>query len=247
MRAVDPAARVVLNFVDQGTPESVAFQERVLAVAGSHLDVLGWHYGTPEVIATAHALTPRLRPGATLWNTEAYGVPRRLISRWLQQRVAGVERLFPFVYHMPVDDAALGLIRFGLYPVNVDYTPRPDAIALRTLSDLVGSARPVAGGPVGRGYSAYHFATASGGVTALVDGNDPGPTWMPASAPVVRLAVPRGVRRVEVIDLMGNRRVRRVRAGRVTLRMLGVATFLRADSAGALADLRVVGSRRRAR
>ena len=229
VRAVDPEARLVLNFVDQGTPESTVFQERVLAVAGDELDVLGWHYGTVETIAAARALTPRLRPGASLWNTEAYGVPRRLISRWLQQRTAGVERLFPFIYHTVYDDAALGLIRFGLYPVNVDYTPRPDAIALRTLSDLVGSATPVGGGAVGRGYFAYHFAAPGGGVTALVDGNDPGVTWMPASAPVLQLAVPPWVRRVEVIDLMGNRQIRAVRGGRLRLRMRGVATFLRGE------------------
>lgn len=245
LRVVDPAARLVLNFVDQGTEESVAFQERVLAVAGHELDVFGWHYGNLEVVQAAQTLMPRLRPGASLWNTEAYGAPRRLISRWLEQRSAGVERLFPFIYHLPIDDAALGLARFGLYPVNVDYTPRPDAIALRTMSDLVGSAAPVSGGPAGRGYFAYRFVAADGDVTALVDGNDPGLTWMPASSPVVQLRVPRGVRQVEVTDLMGNRTVQAVRGGRLQVRMLGVASFLRAVPSSPLAGLRVVRSRRR--
>ena len=84
-RGVDPDARLVLNFVDQGTPEYGLFQERVLAAASQDLDVLGWHYGTVETIAMALTLTPRAASGATLWNTEAYGVPRRLISRWLQR------------------------------------------------------------------------------------------------------------------------------------------------------------------
>jgi hypothetical protein len=247
VRGVDPDARLVLNFVDRGTPEYQLFQERVLALAGQDLDVLGWHYGTVETIAMALSLTPRLRPGATLWNTEAYGVPRRLISRWLQQRAAGVERLFPFIYHTPFDDAALGLIRFGLYPVNVDYTPRPDAIALRTLSDLVGTAAPTGDGAVGVGYFAYHFAAAGGSVTALVDGNDPGVTWMPATAPIVQLAIPRGIRRVEVIDLMGNRQRRAVRGGRLRVSMGGVATFLRAEDGASLAGIRVTRSRGHAR
>ncbi len=247
LRAVDPDARLVLNFVDQGTPASTLFHDQVLAAAGREIDVFGWHYGTLETIEAARALTAGLRPGATLWNTEAYGVPRRLISRWLQQRVAGVERLFPFVYHLPVDDASLGLIRFGLYPVNVDYTPRPDAIALRTLSDLVGSAAPRAAAEAGRGYFAYRFAAETGEVTALVDGNDPGLTWMPEAAVVLRLAIPPGVRRVETIDLMGNRRVQRIRRGRLRLPMLGVAVFLRADNGAPLAGLRVVASRARGR
>ena len=245
VRDVDPDARLVLNFVNQGKQASALFQEQVLDIAGAELDVLGWHYGDLEIIEAARALTPRLRPGATLWNTEAYGVPRRLISRWLQQRAAGVERLFPFVYHLPADDAALGLIRFGLYPVNVDYTPRPDAIALRTLSDLVGSATPRDSGEAGRGFLAYRFGNAEGDITALVDGNEPGLTWMPGSATVLRLAIPVGVRLVETIDLMGNRRLQRVRGGRLRVPLLGVATFLRADGGAPLTGVRVVSSRRR--
>src|SRR5262249_3727448 len=138
LRAVDPQARMVLNFVDQPSrPEAAVFQERVLAEAADVFDVFGWHYGDLDAIARAQEVKPEVGRDGALWNTEAYGVPRRLISRWLEQRVAGVERFFPFIYHLPEDDAALGLIQFGLYPVNVDYTPRPDAIALRTLSDLV--------------------------------------------------------------------------------------------------------------
>jgi hypothetical protein len=69
LREVDPAMRLVLNFVDQGTPESAAFQDRVLAVAGHEIDVLGWHYGNLEILEAARMLMPRLRPGATLSNT----------------------------------------------------------------------------------------------------------------------------------------------------------------------------------
>jgi hypothetical protein len=130
-------------------------------------------------------------------------------------------------------------------PVRGTLRVRPDAIALRTLSDLVGSATPTAGGPVGRGFSAYDFAAWGGNVTALVDGNDPGLTWMPESASILRVAVPAGVRRVETIDLMGNRRLRRVRGGRLRVAMLGVATFLRADGGAPLTGLRVIGSRAR--
>jgi hypothetical protein len=243
LRGVDPASRLVLNFVNLDDA-AAAFQEEVLAAAGHELDGIGWHYGSLETIAAARALTPRLRPGASLWNTEAYGVPRRLISRWLQQRAAGVERLFSFVYHMPISDAELGLLRFGLYPVNVDYTPRPDAIALRTLSDVVGSAVPIASAAVGRGYLAHEFATPEGAVTALVDGNDPGLTWMPDAPARLQLALPPQVRRVEVIDLMGNRQLRTVRRRRLRLRMLGVASFLRAEGAASLSGLRVVRSHR---
>jgi Cellulase (glycosyl hydrolase family 5) len=244
LREVDPDSRVVVNFVDQRKPDAEAFHERVLAGAASVLDVFGWHYGDRQAIAVARQLEPRLRPGATLWNTEAYGVPRRLISRWLEQRAAGVTRLFPFVYHLIYEDSALGLIRFGLYPVNVDYTPRPDAVALRTLSDLVGSATPIESAQAGLGFSTYTFDTPGGAVTALVDGNDAGLTWQPKQALALRTRIPRGVARVEIIDLMGNRTTHRVRNGRLRLRLLGVATFLRAEPPSALSGLRVVASRR---
>lgn len=243
VRAVDPEARVALNFVDRGRPDAETFQRAVLSRAGSEIDILGWHYGDVEAIAAARGWLPGLRAGAVIWNTEAYGVPRRLISRWLQQRAEGVERLFPFVYHLPTDDALLGLARFGLYPVNLDYTPRPDVIALRTLSDLVGSATPAGGGAVGFGWSAYAFRGTAGLVVALVDGNDPGLTWQPSAATIVQLALPATVRRVEVIDLMGNRFARRVVGGRLRLAVDGVAVFLRGVPEEAIPGLRVARSR----
>jgi hypothetical protein len=165
-----------------------------------------------------------------------------LISRWLEQRSAGVERLFPFIYHLPVDDAALRADHFGLYPVNVD-TRRGPTPAVRTMSDLVGSAIPIGGGRQGAGSTPIVLGCRRE-VTALVDGNDPGVTWMPDTSPVVQLRLPRAIRRIEVIDLMGNRTLRRVRAGRVRVPMRGVATFLRAMPPEPLAEVQVVRSRR---
>src|SRR5262249_59181899 len=92
-------------------------------------------------------------------------------------RTLCMERLFPFIYHTIFDDAQLAAAqRFGLYPVNVDYTPRADGVAFRTLSDLVGSAAPIGGGPVGLGYSAFTFDTPGGSTVPLTDLNQPRPT-----------------------------------------------------------------------
>ena len=182
-------------------------------------------------------------PGGAIWNTEAYGAPRRHISWWLWQRAAGVERIFPFIYHTVLDDSQFDdFKRFGSYPVNRDYTPRPDAIALRTLSDLVGSATPVGGGPVGFGYDAYTFASGTGrswrspaGTTSVRPGH-------PMSAVRLQLRLPPGVRRLSVVDLMGNRQTVRVRKGRLKLRLLGVAAFLVPEPGESLTSLRVVRS-----
>src|SRR5262249_57836470 len=125
--------------------------------------VFGLHYGNTEWVADEMAARPLLRPGGEIWNTEAYGAPRRHISWWLWQRAAGVARIFPFIYHTLLDDASLDTFkRFGRYPVNLDYTPRPDALAFRTMSDLVGSASPTGGGPAALGYPAYTLPRAPG-------------------------------------------------------------------------------------
>jgi hypothetical protein len=102
----------------------------------------------------------------------------------------------------------------------------------------------VASAEAGRGYVAHEFSAADGAVTALVDGNDPGLTWTPDAPVRLELALPPRVRRVEVIDLMGNRQLRAVRAGRLRLRLLGVATFLRDEGGASLGGLRVARSRR---
>ena len=134
--------------------------------------------------------------------------------------------------------------RFGSYPVNLDYTPRPDAIALRTMSDLVGSAQPVGGGPVGLGYDAYTFASGGGPVVALTNRNDFGETWSPDAAVRLLLTMPRSVHRLTVVDLMGNRSTVRVRKGRLKLRLLGVAAFLVPEPGDSLTSLQVVRSKR---
>jgi len=209
------------------------------------LDVFGMHYGTPDLVADLVAARPLLRPGGAIWNTETYGAPRRQISWWLWQRAAGVERIFPFVYHTLADDTQVeDFRRFGTYPVNLDYTPRVDAIAVRTMSDLVGSATPIGGRPVGLGYDAYTFAGAAGTVVALTSRNDFGETWSVRRPLRLLLKVPVGVRQVTVVDLMGNREVVRVRKGKLTLRVLGVAVFLLPEPGDSLADLQVVRSRR---
>src|SRR5262249_8282821 len=161
--------------------------------------------------------------------------PRRHINRWLEQRALGMDRLFPFIYHTIFDDAVLAQTqRFGKYPVNLDYTPRPDAIALRTLSDLVGSATPTDGTPAGFGYSAYASAPPGRPTVALASLNDLGQTWSRRGAILLQLRVPTTVERIELIDLMGNRHTQRVHGGRLAIVLRGVATFLRAEPPDAL-------------
>jgi len=243
LRDVDPANHVVVNLVDRETPEGAAFYNAVLTEDASLLDVFGMHYGNAELIADAVAATPLLRPDGAIWNTEAYGAPRRHISWWLWQRAAGVERIFPFIYHTVLDDSQFDdFKRFGSYPVNGDYTPRPDAVALRTLSDQVGSGTPVGGGPVGFGYDAYTFATDHGPVVAFTSRNDFGATWAPDVGVQLQLQLPPGVRRLSVVDLMGNRQTVRVRKGKLTLNLLGVAAFLIPESGESLTPLQVVSS-----
>jgi hypothetical protein len=149
-----------------------------------------------------------------------------------------------FIYHTVLDDSVRRFKRFGIYPVNRDYTPRPDAIALRTMSDLVGSAPPMGGGPVGLGYDAYTFASGSGPVVALTNRNDFGETWSPDAAVRLLLTVPRSIHRLGVVDLMGNRSTVRVRKGMLKLRLLGVAAFLVPEPGDSLTSLQVVRSKR---
>jgi hypothetical protein len=248
LHEVDPDMRVAVNLLDRGTEEGLAFSGAVLARVGDVLDVFGLHYGSDDWVAdVARLAPPMLRPGASLWNTEAWGAPRRQISTWLAQRAAGVERIFPYIYHTPLDDAVgEEFLRFGRYPVNADYTPRPDAVALRTLSDMVGSATPLAAADVGLGYQATTFQTTHGPVVALADRNELGETWNPPGL-TLSLSVPTDVRHVRVVDLMGNRQVLRARRGRLRLPLLGVAAFLHVDPPATLAGLRVVQVRQRLR
>ncbi len=245
LRAVDPDTRVVVNVVNRESSTHLAFHQVVLTEAADVLDVFGYHYGSRASAVAADAVRPLLRSGGAIWNTEAWGAPRRHISRWLEQRAHGVDRVFPFMYHGPLDDSQeVGdFTRFGRYPVNLDFTPRVDAIALRTLSDLVGSATPTGSEEVGLGYSTHAFSTASGPVVALADGNDIGPTWSGRRGVRLWLEVAEDVRRVRVTDLMGNRQVLRVRRGRLRLTLRGVVAFLQADPPAVLNGLRVVRSR----
>src|SRR5262249_16334346 len=243
LREVDPVNRVVVNLVNRETADGAAFYETVLTEDASVLDVFGLHYGNPELVADEMAARPLLRPGGEIWNTEAYGAPRRHISWWLWQRVAGVERIFPFIYHTLLNDSDDdGFKRFGSYPVNRASPPRPDAIGFRTMSDLVGSASPIGGGPVGLGYDAYTFVGSAGSVVALSSRNDFGETWSLDSAVDLMVRVPTGIRRVTVVDLMGNRQTVRVHKDRLRLRLVGVAAFFLPEPGQSLDGLQVIRS-----
>lgn len=232
-RDADPTARVALGFAPS---ELGPFESEVIAGAGPEIDLFGWHYAQKANVEAALALMPQLRPGAVVWDTESVGAPRRHINRWLEERAAGTEKLFAFVYHLPEYDHTTGLERFGRYPVNVDYTPREDAVTLRTLSDAVGDAPSFVRAEAGIGYSTF---TAPNGVTVLVDMNEGGETWYGPPGIDLSLEVSAAVKRLDVTDLMGNRRSVRVRGGRARIRSLGIAEFLRTDPPGALGDVRV--------
>jgi hypothetical protein len=242
LRVADPEARVVVNLLgDFESAYGREFLETVLAGAGDVLDVFGFHYGRRDVRRVAS----RLPPGMRFWNTENAGAPRRNVSRWLAERGRGIERIFTFIWHTSLDDADVyDFRRFGRYPVNLDYTPRFDAIAVRTLSDQVGSAQPVGTAPAGLGYVAYTFARPDGPVVALADDNEIGDTWSVGGGVWLWLSVPRGVRRVTAVDLMGNARTLRVRNGRLRLKLQGVAVFLRPELGESLTGLRVRRARR---
>ena len=245
LREIDPQMRIVLNLVYPETPYGLDFRDVLLAGAGSVFDVFGYHYGSAEFVAAARAIQPMLRGDGVLWNTEAYGAPRRHISRWLEQRALGMERIFPYIYHTVFDDGVLPQVqRFGIYPVNLDYTPRPDGVAYRTMSDQVGSAVPISGGPVGLGYSAYTFDTPGGRTVALADLDDIGQTWSGPPGVFLWLRVPPAVRSIELVDLMGNRTVHRVHRGKLRIRVLGVATFLHTDPPDALTEVAITRARR---
>lgn len=248
LRSVDPDARVILNFVPE-TIDLDPFEAHVLATTSDVLDVLGWHYGDNASVERAAAFLPAMRPGAAVWDTESLGAPRRHVSQWLEERAAGAERIFPFVYHLPYDDVGSAWERFGRYPVNLDYTPRTDAVALRTLSDMVGSATALARADAGLGYATFVASGACcAGTMALADMNHPGVTWAgPRRGARLTVEVPPAVERLVVTDLMGNAATIGVRRGRARLRLAGVAVFLRGDPADALTELRVVRTRARRR
>jgi hypothetical protein len=233
VRDVDPTARIALGYA----PSLYGpFEREVIETAGDEIDVFGWHYAQRANVEEGLALLPQLRPGAVVWDTEATGAPRRHVNRWLEERAAGAERIFPFVYRLPDYEEVTGLERFGRYPVNVDYSPRPDALALRTLSDAVGDAPSFVRAEAGVGYSTF---TAPNGVTVLVDMNEGGITWLGAPGIDVSIEVPEAVKRLDATDLMGNQRSVRVRRGRARIRSYGIAEFLRADPPGALTSVRV--------
>jgi antitoxin (DNA-binding transcriptional repressor) of toxin-antitoxin stability system len=78
----------------------------------------------------------------------------------------------------------------------------------------------------------------------LADGNEIGLTWSLGSAVRVWLSVPCDVRKVRVVDLMGNGRVVRARNGTLRLRLDGVAAFLLPQGGTSLRGLSVVRARR---
>ncbi len=241
VRDVDPTALVALGYAPS---EYGPFEREVIETAGDEIDVFGWHYAQRANVEEGLALLPQLRPGAVVWDTEATGAPRRHVNRWLEERAAGAQRIFPFVYRLPDYEEVTGLERFGRYPVNVDYSPREDALALRTLSDAVGDAPAVVRAEAGIGYSTF---TAPNGVTVLVDMNEGDVTWLGAPGFDLWIEVPAAVTRLDATDLMGNQRSIRVRRGKARIRSYGIAEFLRADPPGALTSVRVTRVRQKKR
>lgn len=243
LRMADPAAKLLVSPVDRNDPYSLAFQKVLLAKVAGLLDVFGFHYGWEDWLDVARAMRSRIRPAGTVWNTEAFGAPRRHVSWWLWQRVHGVDRMFPFIYHANLDDRYWieSFSRFGLYPVNLDYTPREAAVALRTLADLVGSATPVGYEDVGLGYRTFTFTRPEGTVVALTDPGDELWTMLPEYR--LRLRLPRVVRRITVVDLMGNSQSYRVHHGTLRLRLRGVAAFLLPELGQSLDGLAVTRRR----
>jgi hypothetical protein len=238
LRDVDPTARVVVNYA----PSLLGpFEEDVITGAGDQIDVFGWHYAHREQVQDAIDMLPHLRSGAVVWDTEASGSPRRHINQWLEARSSGTQRLFPFIYRLnEYEGEGTPAARFGRYPVNIDYTPRLDAVTLRTLSDAVGNAPSITGVEAGIGYWAFTPNGVDDRVVVLVDMNEPGETWFGPPGLIVTVEVPAGVHRLLVTDLMGNQRAVRVRRGKARIRSLGIAEFLRAEPADALTSVRVV-------
>jgi len=152
--------------------------------------------------------------------------------------------MFPFIYHAILDDRYWieSFSQFGAYPVNLDYTPREAAVALRTLADLVGSATPVGYEDAGFGYRTFTFTRREGPVVALVDPGDE--LWTMRPEYRLRLSLPREVRRITVVDLMGNSQSHRVHHGTLLLRLRGVAAFLFPELGQSLNGLTVTRRRR---
>jgi len=113
---------------------------------------------------------------------------------------------------------------------------------LRTLADLVGSATPVGYEDAGFGYRTFTFTRREGPVVALVDPGDE--LWTMRPEYRLRLSLPREVRRITVVDLMGNSQSHRVHHGTLLLRLRGVAAFLFPELGQSLNGLTVTRRRR---
>src|SRR5262249_9991302 len=118
----------------------------------------------------------------------------------------------------------------------------PGAVASCARAHLAGSAPPTGGGPVGLGYDPYPFVGPAGSVVALSSRNDFGETWSLDSAVDLMVRVPTGIRRVTVVDLMGNRQTVRVHKDRLRLRLVGVAAFFLPEPGQSLDGLQVIRS-----
>jgi hypothetical protein len=94
------------------------------------------------------------------------------------------------------------------------------------------------------GFVPAAFARPAGLVVAPADDNQLGDTWSVGEGVWLWRSVPRGVRRVTAVDLMGNARTLRVRNGRLRLKLQGVAVFLRPELGESLTGLRVRRARR---
>jgi hypothetical protein len=252
MKAVNPAARLVVNFANAIEDD---FPDALLSQSPGDVDIYGFHYQDGEWAATVKADLEQRGLAKPFWNTESYGDTTlydgadRMFSHWLRQRAAGAERSFHFVYNMHWNDSSPDFIaRFGCYPVNVDYTLREHGAALRTLSDRIGRAPFLFQFDLDRRgeMTGFAFGGATSPVVALLRGNTPAWDASPRRDAIIRL--PLGYRSVQVVDLMGNEQTVRARHGRrVRIPLHGNPVFLSGIRSEDVAKMRLVGFVRRAR
>lgn len=246
LNSIDPDLPLVVNMVN--TWDKVWAREFLLH-AGPVLDVFGFHYASRETVnwIKNDLLAPReLTPA--IWDTEAFGNTEakgrdRMFSSWLDSRAAGTSRLFHFVYHLPfyptVESEREWISRFGQFPVNADYTPRIHAIAIRTLSDLVGAKDYASDFCVARDFWGYVFD--DGGQGTLVLSRDGATAWKPDDAVIARFKLPRRVSQVVVTDFMGNRTTIAAKRRKVDVPLIGALTFIEGASTKEAPRLRFKG------